>query len=41
VVLAPSEYIPRIQEAHATTYHLLCKLAVAAARPRAKLALGV
>jgi D-sedoheptulose 7-phosphate isomerase len=33
VIVAPSEYVPRIQEAHATAYHLLCEL-VAAARPR-------
>jgi D-sedoheptulose 7-phosphate isomerase len=26
VILAPSQYIPRIQEAHATAYHLLCAL---------------
>jgi D-sedoheptulose 7-phosphate isomerase len=26
VIVAPSEYIPRIQEAHATAYHLLCEL---------------
>jgi D-sedoheptulose 7-phosphate isomerase len=26
VVVAPSEYVPRIQEAHATAYHLLCEL---------------
>ncbi len=25
VVVAPSQYIPRIQEAHATVYHLLCE----------------
>jgi D-sedoheptulose 7-phosphate isomerase len=25
-IVAPSEYIPRIQEAHATAYHLLCEL---------------
>ncbi|MCW2974805.1 MAG: Phosphoheptose isomerase-like protein [Actinomycetia bacterium] len=25
MVVAPSEYIPRIQEAHATAYHLLCE----------------
>ena len=25
VIVAPSEYIPRIQEAHATAYHLLCE----------------
>jgi D-sedoheptulose 7-phosphate isomerase len=25
VLVAPSEYIPRIQEAHATAYHLLCE----------------
>jgi D-sedoheptulose 7-phosphate isomerase len=40
VIVARSEYIPRIQEAHATAYHLLCKLAAAAGRPRAELALG-
>jgi D-sedoheptulose 7-phosphate isomerase len=32
VVVAPSQYIPRIQEAHATAYHLVCEL-VAAERP--------
>jgi D-sedoheptulose 7-phosphate isomerase len=26
VIVAPSQYIPRIQEAHATAYHLLCDL---------------
>jgi D-sedoheptulose 7-phosphate isomerase len=25
VIVAPSEYVPRIQEAHATVYHLLCE----------------
>jgi D-sedoheptulose 7-phosphate isomerase len=25
VIVAPSEYIPRIQEAHATAYHFLCE----------------
>jgi D-sedoheptulose 7-phosphate isomerase len=25
LVIAPSQYIPRIQEAHATAYHLLCE----------------
>jgi D-sedoheptulose 7-phosphate isomerase len=29
VIAAPSQYIPRIQEAHATAYHLLCGLASA------------
>lgn len=24
IIIAPSEYIPRIQEAHATAYHLIC-----------------
>jgi D-sedoheptulose 7-phosphate isomerase len=34
VVVAPSEYIPRIQEAQATVYHLLCELvSTGAARP--------
>ncbi|MGZ4357482.1 MAG: D-sedoheptulose-7-phosphate isomerase [Gaiellaceae bacterium] len=33
VLVAPSEYIPRIQEAHATVYHLLCDL-VSAESPR-------
>jgi len=33
VIVAPSEYIPRIQEAHATAYHLLCEL-VAAGKSR-------
>ena len=37
VLIAPSEYIPRIQEAHATAYHLLCELA-AATSTRAELA---
>ena len=32
VILAPSEYIPRIQEAHATAYHLLCTLCAAGSR---------
>jgi D-sedoheptulose 7-phosphate isomerase len=26
VLVAPSEYVPRIQEAHATVYHLLCSI---------------
>ena len=26
VVLSPSQHIPRIQEAQATAYHLLCRL---------------
>jgi len=34
VILAPSEYIPRIQEAHATAYHLLCGLVAADASQR-------
>jgi D-sedoheptulose 7-phosphate isomerase len=25
VIVAPSEYVPRIQEAHATAYHLVCE----------------
>ena len=29
VIVAPSEYIPRIQESHATAYHLLCELVAA------------
>ncbi len=33
VIVAPSEYVPRIQEAHATVYHLLCEQ-VAAESPR-------
>jgi D-sedoheptulose 7-phosphate isomerase len=32
VILAPSQYIPRIQEAHATAYHLLCSLAASGDR---------
>jgi D-sedoheptulose 7-phosphate isomerase len=32
VILAPSQYIPRIQEAHATAYHLLVERALAARR---------
>jgi D-sedoheptulose 7-phosphate isomerase len=35
VVLAPSQYIPRIQEAHATAYHLLCGAVSAVPRDRA------
>jgi D-sedoheptulose 7-phosphate isomerase len=35
VVRAPSEYIPRIQEAQATVYHLLCELLATEARPLA------
>ena len=35
VVVAPSEYVPRIQEAHATVYHLLCER-VATAVPAAE-----
>jgi D-sedoheptulose 7-phosphate isomerase len=31
VIVAPSEYVPRIQEAHATAYHLLCELSSRAA----------
>ncbi len=38
VIVAPSEYIPRIQEAHATVYHLLCEHAVADQPARAELA---
>jgi D-sedoheptulose 7-phosphate isomerase len=34
VILAPSQYIPRIQEAHATAYHLLCERVAAERRPR-------
>jgi D-sedoheptulose 7-phosphate isomerase len=33
VVVAPSEYVPRIQEAQATAYHLLCEH-VTATSPR-------
>jgi D-sedoheptulose 7-phosphate isomerase len=32
VIRAPSEYIPRIQEAHATVYHLLCERVAGGAR---------
>jgi D-sedoheptulose 7-phosphate isomerase len=38
VIVAPSEYIPRIQEAHATAYHLLCELVSAGSPRRAELA---
>jgi D-sedoheptulose 7-phosphate isomerase len=38
VIVAPSEYIPRIQEAHATVYHLLCGLVSAETPLRAELA---
>jgi D-sedoheptulose 7-phosphate isomerase len=34
VILAPSEYIPRIQEAHATAYHLLVERVTGAAGRR-------
>jgi D-sedoheptulose 7-phosphate isomerase len=34
VIVAPSEYIPRIQEAHATVYHLLCELLSTESRSR-------
>jgi D-sedoheptulose 7-phosphate isomerase len=36
VIVAPSQYIPRIQEAQATVYHLLCELVAGAVpgRPR-------
>jgi D-sedoheptulose 7-phosphate isomerase len=27
VVISPSQHIPRIQEAQATAYHLLCEMA--------------
>jgi D-sedoheptulose 7-phosphate isomerase len=37
VVVAPSEYIPRIQEAQATAYHLLCERVGAASGPRTEL----
>jgi D-sedoheptulose 7-phosphate isomerase len=40
VILVPSEYIPRIQEAQATVYHLLCEL-VASDRARPRRALSV
>jgi D-sedoheptulose 7-phosphate isomerase len=33
VIVAPSEYIPRIQEAQATAYHLLCDAVTGAYRP--------
>jgi D-sedoheptulose 7-phosphate isomerase len=29
LIIVPSEYIPRIQESHATAYHLLCELIAA------------
>jgi D-sedoheptulose 7-phosphate isomerase len=38
VLVAPSEYIPRIQEAHATVYHLLCERVSAENPQRAALA---
>jgi D-sedoheptulose 7-phosphate isomerase len=38
VIVAPSEYIPRIQEAHATVYHLLCERVSAGSPRRAELA---
>ncbi len=38
VIIAPSEYIPRIQEAHATAYHLLCEQVTAGSPRRAKAA---
>jgi D-sedoheptulose 7-phosphate isomerase len=38
VVVAPSEYVPRIQEAQATAYHLLCEQVAAGDRRRAELA---
>jgi D-sedoheptulose 7-phosphate isomerase len=38
VIIAPSQYIPRVQEAHATVYHLLCELVSADSAPRAELA---
>jgi D-sedoheptulose 7-phosphate isomerase len=34
VILAPSQYVPRIQEAHATAYHLLVERVVGADGPR-------
>ena len=38
VIVAPSQYVPRIQEAHATAYHLLCELASTESVRRAALA---
>jgi D-sedoheptulose 7-phosphate isomerase len=38
VIVAPSEYIPRIQEAHATVYHLLCERVSARSPHRRELA---
>lgn len=38
VIVAPSEYIPRIQEAHATAYHLLCEFVSAETATRASAA---
>jgi D-sedoheptulose 7-phosphate isomerase len=38
VVIAPSEYVPRIQEAHATAYHLLCERVAAPAPLRVEVA---
>jgi D-sedoheptulose 7-phosphate isomerase len=38
VVVAPSEYIPRIQEAQATVYHLLCELVSTESLRRGELA---
>jgi D-sedoheptulose 7-phosphate isomerase len=38
VVVTPSEYIPRIQEAQATAYHLLCDLVSAGSERRTELA---
>jgi D-sedoheptulose 7-phosphate isomerase len=38
VIVAPSEYVPRIQEAHATAYHLLCDLVSTESAQRAALA---
>ena len=38
VIVAPSEYVPRIQEAHATVYHLLCERARTRTTRRAELA---
>jgi D-sedoheptulose 7-phosphate isomerase len=38
VIVAPSEYIPRIQEAHATAYHLLCELLLTESPSRTEVA---
>ncbi|HEV7641363.1 MAG TPA: SIS domain-containing protein, partial [Gaiellaceae bacterium] len=38
VIVAPSQYIPRIQEAQATVYHLLCERVSAASPRRTELA---